>query len=312
MPTTDLLRQYGLSRNPFTDRTAEKTELDLTSMYIHSDLQNFSPSETTYLFFGRRGSGKTTIRLAMQRSYEEYNARQDPRQKESPLGHFLVDMCKPGHMTTCLKDFQVRVQHPLPRAAYVVTAACPAFAGFRSPGQPLLSAARRETNELCQSTHSCVLRQHCLCPGSVAGAAACARFCAFIKMLPWLVQSVHGGSNDNWDAVFVDNWTSADLVDCIYAFAINKMVSMLTSTGASLPSCQGIHTSPQNWYSWTYLCACHEPVQGRVPLFSRARDNLTQAVRMRLVQFSAPRAPRPAHAFLGPGGGNFYHLPQML
>lgn len=60
---TDILRQWGLSRNPFTDRTAEKTSLDDVSLYIHSDLQGFAPTPTTYVFFGRRGSGKTTIRL---------------------------------------------------------------------------------------------------------------------------------------------------------------------------------------------------------------------------------------------------------
>lgn len=44
MPSTDLLRGLGLSRNPFTDRTAEKTNLDTTSLYLHSDLQGFTPS----------------------------------------------------------------------------------------------------------------------------------------------------------------------------------------------------------------------------------------------------------------------------
>lgn len=41
---TDLLRQFGLHRNPFTDRTAEKTGLDELSLYIRSDLQGFEPS----------------------------------------------------------------------------------------------------------------------------------------------------------------------------------------------------------------------------------------------------------------------------
>jgi hypothetical protein len=63
MPTTDLLKTFGLSRNPFTDRTAEKTNHDSTSLYIHSDLRGFKPNDTTYVFFGKRGSGKTTIRL---------------------------------------------------------------------------------------------------------------------------------------------------------------------------------------------------------------------------------------------------------
>jgi hypothetical protein len=41
---TDLLKQFHLSRNPFVDRTAEKTELDDVSLYVHSDLQGFKPS----------------------------------------------------------------------------------------------------------------------------------------------------------------------------------------------------------------------------------------------------------------------------
>jgi hypothetical protein len=98
--STDLLRGLGLSRNPFTDRTAEKTHLDTTALYTHSDLQGFQPSgaqehnafgaclsmhaqvrrrlakrghalsrgircgaDQTYLLFGRRGSGKTTVRM---------------------------------------------------------------------------------------------------------------------------------------------------------------------------------------------------------------------------------------------------------
>lgn len=98
-----LLAKYGLSRNPFTDRTAEKTDLDDTSLYLHADLQNFRPSEETYLFFGKRGSGKTTVRLSMMRTYEATNADLKAAGK-SP--HFIVDLCKPGHMTACLKDFQ--------------------------------------------------------------------------------------------------------------------------------------------------------------------------------------------------------------
>jgi hypothetical protein len=48
---TDLLKQFHLSRNPFVDRTAEKTELDDVSLYMHSDLQGFKPSG------GWRGAG---------------------------------------------------------------------------------------------------------------------------------------------------------------------------------------------------------------------------------------------------------------
>lgn len=68
---TDLLRLFGMARNPFVDRTAEKTApLDEVSLFTPSDLRDFHPSPTTYIFFGRRGSGKTTIRLMMQKAYQ--------------------------------------------------------------------------------------------------------------------------------------------------------------------------------------------------------------------------------------------------
>lgn len=105
MPTTNLLEQFGLNRNPFNDRTAEKTFLDDTSLYRHSDLQGFQPSETTYIFFGRRGCGKTTIRMMMQRAYKAYNEEMEG--KGNSKGHFCVDLCRPGHMTACLGQFQV-------------------------------------------------------------------------------------------------------------------------------------------------------------------------------------------------------------
>lgn len=44
MSRKDLLKQYGLIKNPYTDRTAEKTTLDELSAYMHSDLQGFQPS----------------------------------------------------------------------------------------------------------------------------------------------------------------------------------------------------------------------------------------------------------------------------
>ena len=46
MSRKDLLKQYGLIKNPYTDRTAEKTTLDELSCYMHSDLQGFQPSGT--------------------------------------------------------------------------------------------------------------------------------------------------------------------------------------------------------------------------------------------------------------------------
>ncbi|KAL4444959.1 hypothetical protein ABPG77_004009 [Micractinium sp. CCAP 211/92] len=141
---TDLLKQFHLSRNPFVDRTAEKTELDDVSLYIHSDLQGFKPSETTYLFFGRRGSGKTTIRMQMQRAYQEYNDA--ARASGKTRGHFVIDLSRPGHLTGCLRAFQDRI-------------------------------------------------------------------CA---------------SDDNWDALFSESWTSADMVDCMLSYAATQLVDEVT------------------------------------------------------------------------------------
>ncbi|GAX81460.1 hypothetical protein CEUSTIGMA_g8889.t1 [Chlamydomonas eustigma] len=104
MPTTDLLKTFGLSRNPFTDRTAEKTCIDPLSLYVHSDLRGLKPNETTYIFFGRRGSGKTTIRLQIEAGYRVYN--EEALCTNRSKGVFMVDICRPGHMTACLSTFQ--------------------------------------------------------------------------------------------------------------------------------------------------------------------------------------------------------------
>jgi energy-coupling factor transporter ATP-binding protein EcfA2 len=105
---TDLLRTYGLARNPFNDRTAEKTgPLDDVSLFVPSDLRDFQPSNTTYVIFGRRGAGKTTIRLMMQRAYAEENAAL--RASGRSRGHLIADLSKPGHLTARLRAFQTAI-----------------------------------------------------------------------------------------------------------------------------------------------------------------------------------------------------------
>lgn len=47
------------SRNPFVDRTAEKTELDDVSLYMHSDLQGFKPSGALLGAVGEGGRSNT-------------------------------------------------------------------------------------------------------------------------------------------------------------------------------------------------------------------------------------------------------------
>lgn len=101
-----VLAKLGLHRNPYVDRTAEKTNLLDGSFYLHSDLQGFSPSATTYLFFGRRGSGKTTIRLMMHQRHNEYNAERVARGEPELL---VVDLCQPGRVGDCLKSFMTNI-----------------------------------------------------------------------------------------------------------------------------------------------------------------------------------------------------------
>lgn len=100
--TSKMLAKLGLSHNPYVDRTAEKSILQSGAFYLLSDLQGFRPSEMTYIFFGKRGSGKTTIRLMMMQRYKEYNERM-LEQGKSPV--FVVNLCRPGHMNDCLKQY---------------------------------------------------------------------------------------------------------------------------------------------------------------------------------------------------------------
>eukprot|EP00924_Labyrinthula_sp_SR-Ha-C_P006229 augustus_masked-scaffold_31-processed-gene-0.43-mRNA-1 protein AED:0.12 eAED:0.15 QI:0/-1/0/1/-1/1/1/0/611 len=114
-----MLESLGLGRNPYVDRTAEKSLLQTQSFYLHSDLQGFRPSETTYLYFGRRGSGKTTIRLMMMQKYEQHNQAAFENEtiketnptfettKEKPV--FIVDLCQPGSLQNSLKAFMKRI-----------------------------------------------------------------------------------------------------------------------------------------------------------------------------------------------------------
>jgi ABC-type molybdenum transport system ATPase subunit/photorepair protein PhrA len=140
-----LLRQFGLARNPFNDRTAEKTgPLDDVSLFVPSDLRDFQPSNTTYVIFGCRGAGKTTIRLMMQRAYIEENAAL--RAAGRSRGHFIADLSKPGHLTARLRTFQASI----------------------------------------------------------------------------------GATDDDWNASFSENWTTADLVDSISSFVATSLATEMS------------------------------------------------------------------------------------
>ncbi len=57
---------------------------------------------------GRTFSLRLTIPCAcyaqMQHAYDEYNDR--VRATGKSRGHFMVDLCRPGHLTACLRNFQ--------------------------------------------------------------------------------------------------------------------------------------------------------------------------------------------------------------
>ncbi len=42
--------------------------------------------------------------MQMQHAYDEYNEK--ARATGKSRGHFMVDLCRPGHMTACLRNFQ--------------------------------------------------------------------------------------------------------------------------------------------------------------------------------------------------------------
>eukprot|EP00887_Chlorella_sp_A99_P004627 scaffold4.g4627.t1 len=206
---TDLLRQFGLRqagaaclprghavwhRNPYTDRTAEKTVLDDVSLYVHSDLQGFKPSETTYIFFGRRGSGKTTIRMQARRGGPAAPSVQCSVAWRA-LFHLLRSSAPPlGPPTTCAQRQTIAAR-------------------------PQMMHAYAEHNELARASGK--TRGHFVVdlsrPGHLTG---CLR--QFQKSI--------GASDDNWDAAFGEAWDSADMVDCIVSYAMTHLVDEMTDT----------------------------------------------------------------------------------
>ena len=46
--------------------------------------------------------------MQMQAAYDEYNDH--ARSSGKSRGHFIVDLCRPGHLTICLRNFQERIK----------------------------------------------------------------------------------------------------------------------------------------------------------------------------------------------------------
>lgn len=101
---SDALAQLGLVRNPFCDRTAERAQLDPAALFVHSFMQDWCASEETTLVFGRRGSGKTTLRLQMLRAYGEKSSA--ARAGGASLGFLVADLSAPGEVSRRLEAFR--------------------------------------------------------------------------------------------------------------------------------------------------------------------------------------------------------------
>ena len=48
------------------------------------------------------------LHMQMQAAYDEYNDH--ARSSGKSRGHFIVDLCRPGHLTICLRNFQERIK----------------------------------------------------------------------------------------------------------------------------------------------------------------------------------------------------------
>lgn len=95
-----LLISSSINKNPIS--------LDVTATYVQSDIYGFSPSSTTYLYFGRRGAGKTTIRLFMQEQHTAHNEKLRASGSSSK-GLFMIDLTHPSTLTHCLKAFMANL-----------------------------------------------------------------------------------------------------------------------------------------------------------------------------------------------------------
>ncbi|KAA8491917.1 hypothetical protein FVE85_8399 [Porphyridium purpureum] len=188
MAESSLLQAYGLQRNPFTDRTAERTNLDVKMLYMHSDLQGFVPSKTTYLFFGKRGSGKTTIRMQTQSAYLDHNARAAAWQKKKEE---LLELHKAAASGKGKGITSAALKENGNGASHLIDEEEPMADGADQP-EPYFIVDLANPGHLT----SCLTN-----------------FMAAI-----------GAREDTWDAAFSKEWTSVDLLDCILSYAATKLV----------------------------------------------------------------------------------------
>lgn len=248
---TDLLKQFHLSRNPFVDRTAEKSELDEVSLYIHSDLQGFKPSGECHPTSQRtrpawpataRSSGASvaflwprlpawpawpaglncncagvsdllhSVQTQPTSSLVDVAAARPPsecrhvaRQRQPALSAFVC----------CCLVFCIQ-------SSISVLAHAAAIQALLTLGPPAavcvqMQRAYQAYNDTARATGK--TRGHFVIdlsrPGHLTG---CLR----------QFQERVGASDDNWDALFSESWSSADMVDCMLSYAATHLVDEVT------------------------------------------------------------------------------------
>lgn len=116
----------------------------------------------------------------MQHAYDEYNER--ARATNKSRGHFMVDLCRPGHMTACLRNFQ---------------------------------EATRCTDDNWESQFG---EQNILYPRFNVVWSCEISLCSDPVIDRLLISLLMAG----------ELWTSADMVDCILAYAVTQLVDKMT------------------------------------------------------------------------------------
>ncbi len=126
--------------------------------------------------------------VQMQKAYEEYNDR--VRATGRSRGHFMVDLCRPGHLTACLRNFQEAT-------------GCSDENWESQFGEP---SHRTLSSFLADNSVGEITRP------------------LFRSAPPWPCK------HSSYMAVACagELWTSADMVDCILAYAATALVDKMT------------------------------------------------------------------------------------
>ena len=129
----------------------------------------------------------------MQAAYDEYNDH--ARSSGKSRGHFIVDLCRPGHLTICLRNFQERIK-------------CNDDNWDAQFGE--LEAQLLLRNFHPTQDH---IAKHLIIGMFTSEHMQC-------KLLHVVDGKVHVTSGEYW--------TSADIVDCILSYTVTQLMDIMT------------------------------------------------------------------------------------